>query len=494
MPRFSELPMDLLPHVLNYLSKKEYNALVRVCKSLHKEVRPRLYQEVTFKAGKSRHTARRLACFLRTLIEHPQLARYVSVFRLLGPHPCWAKYNPWSEEEESMNLWGLEGCTTLSKAQRIFASNQLYQLVDEDMHTSLSQFRGRSKDALAVLVLTRFSEMTTLELGDGFLMYSLFLPHILKRGTNLFPKLSHVIFGDTWPDPENTISYIDLDLIRAIFYLPTVTDFEWRMSQPWQFQWGRPQPPRNDSLTSLNLFRANIYRSTLGELLTAAPALKRFGYDQEILFNRSIPESDLAPFTNLQGLNAALRGATDTLEEIKLSIHRAPGSLSSKQILDYGIKFPPINGTLGVFKHMKKLIMIELPMFMLLGWDPNFTPRFEEVLPHGIEQLTLRDDFVYFCPWGLECSAFKKTGLIGDYIAARKTHAPQLHTLKIRLRKSRNSMFLDDAIADMNAPLFGDDVSHHVAHESSAEIHTWHFRTEEVGLPVISSIEPIISH
>jgi hypothetical protein len=91
------------------------------------------------------------------------------------------------------------------------------------------QFQGRSKDTLATLLLTRFTDLKTLELGDGFLMYSLFLPHILKRAANLLPKLDVVIFGDQklgYMDP-GPFSYMDLDLYRPIFYHPSITAFEW---------------------------------------------------------------------------------------------------------------------------------------------------------------------------------------------------------------------------------------------------------------------------
>lgn len=494
MPRFSDLPMDLLPYILDYLSKKEYHALIRVCKSLYKDVLPHLYRDISFRASKSRGCARKLAFLLRTILEKPQLASYVTCFRLFGPHPSWTKFNPWPEENESstINLWGLEGCTTLTRAQKIFASNQFYQLVDEEMHKSTGQFRGRVKDALATLVLTRFTQLKTLELGDGFLMYSLFLPQVLKRADRLFPKLEHITFGDRRPDPENAVSYVDLDLIRPVFYLTTVTNFGWTMSQPWHFQWNRPDAPRSESLTQLHLFRANIHRATLGAIITAAPKLKHLTYEQEILFKAFIPPNDLTPFTSLEGLNVALSTVQGTLEEIKLCLRLAPGSLSEKKILEDGLRFPPIQGTLKI-REMKNLTKVQIPMILILGWYPDFAARLEEVLPPGIETLTLRDDFVNFCPWALGFDCFKKIGLLGEYIAGRQKHAPQLRTFKIRLRKPRNNMWLDDAIADMNAPIFGEGVSHSVTQGQHSETHSWNFRSpDESPLPSTSAAPTVL--
>lgn len=413
MAGFSDLPLDLLPYILDYLSKSEYNSLVRVCRSLHKAVIPYLFRHITFKANRSRACARQLAQLLRTLLDQPQLASRVESFSLFGPHTCWSKYNPWPESTEpfTANLWGLEGCTTLSKAQMIFASNQFYQLVDHEMHKSLAQFRGRSKDALATLVLTRFTNLTSLELGDGFLMYSLFLPQIMQRAPRLFPQLTHIVLGDRVPDPMNTIAYMDLDLIRPVFYIPTIQTFEWRMTQPWQFDWKQASAPWNESITTLHLFRANISRALLAEFLSAVPNLKRFCYQHEVPFQDSIPNRvPLAMFTNLPGLNHALSRVQDTLEEVELRMKVDPRPLTMQQVQDRAVDFPPIQGTLSILKHMRNLRNIDIPMVTILGWFPAFATRLHEVVPASVEDLTLSDDLLSLCPWVTGFDCFKKSG------------------------------------------------------------------------------------
>ncbi|KAF2463660.1 uncharacterized protein BDR25DRAFT_107674 [Lindgomyces ingoldianus] len=479
MARFSDIPLDLLPLILDYLSKKEFNSLLRVCKPLHQEIIPHLYHEITFKAENSRWCARRLAFLLRTLLERPYLASYVTTFRLLGTHPCWTKYNPWQEETNTstVNLWGLEGCTALSKAQMIFASNRFYQFVDEEMHKSLPQLRGRSKDALAILVLTRFTELTTLELGDGFLMYSLFIPQILKRAGHLLPKLSHVILGDRKLDTENSVSYMDLNLIRPIFYLPNVKTFEWTMSEPWQFRWNQPAAPRNESLTKLHLFRSNISRTTLAQLLAATPNLRSLHYDYELLFNIHVPWRPIAsPVLQLDNLNSVLNGVLNTLEEVEISLGLAPGSASQKEIFEQGLSFPVIQGTMTVLKDMANLRRVEVPMIMILGWFPNFAARLEEVLPSGIQELTLRDDFVKYCPWAVGLNCNKKIRIIGEYIKDRNVHAPKLKTFKIKLVSSRNNDWLYEAVVELRAAIGGEGISsYRFLKEDEMEMACWHF-------------------
>ncbi|PSN68369.1 hypothetical protein BS50DRAFT_362160 [Corynespora cassiicola Philippines] len=484
MARFTDLPEDVLSLVFDQLSQRTVSELSRLCKPLREKAIPYLYQEIIFKAGKSRSCARRLSFLLRTLLERPQLTSHVRAFRLLGPHPNWTKFNPWEAELQqqtwTVNLWGLEGCTTLSKTQTIFASNQFYQLVDEEMHKSIAQFRGRSKDALAILVLTRFSRLTTLELGDGFLMYSLFLPQILKRADSLFPGLKHVMFGDVRPDPDNSVNYMDLDLIRPMFYSRSVEKFQVTMTQPWQFRWNRPEAPRSESLTMLHLFRTNINRFTLDQLLSAAPNLKRFHYDQEILFDHdSAGAPPLSPYLNLDGLNIALANLKNTLEDCKLTLRMAPGSLSAAEVLEAGLQFPPIQGTLTVLKEMQSLRKLDVPMVMFLGWAPEFAAKLDEVLPAGIQHLILRDDFIAYCPWALGNNCTKKVGRIGEYLGSRGTYAPQLETFKVRLTVARTDYWLLDAVKDLRTPIKRKSVRYWVVKERRKESHCWRFGSDE---------------
>ncbi|KAF2640565.1 hypothetical protein P280DRAFT_507233 [Massarina eburnea CBS 473.64] len=513
MARFSDVPEDILAMILNYLSGYDHNSLVRLSKRFYKDVISRLYRDLKFEATKSRGCARSLAFLLRTLLEHPQLASHVRTFKLRGPLPCWTKYNPWppdtSKRISGPRLWGLEDCPTLSRAQKIFASNQFYSLVDESMHKSQEQFKGRNKDALATLVLTRCQELRTLDLGDGFLMHSLFLPQILKRADQLLPKLNNVVLGDKRMDPRNALSYMDLDLIRPIFYSPSVQTFEYTMSQPWQLNWNRPQPPRSNTLTKLHLFRTNINRGTLEQLLYATPRLKSFHYDQEVLFNTSTPgASSLSPYLNLDGLNIALSNLKNTLEECKLTLSMAPDSLSPTELLENGLHFPGIQGTLSALHDMPHLTKVEVPAIMFLGWAPNFAAELKEVLPPHLTHLTLRDDFINYCRWAVGFTCHRKVGRIGEYLEQRAFCAKQLRCFCMRLRRvgaakgSRGAVSLDtvasggrkggpagvgeniwlrDAVRDLGMPLGGRGVAYEVLGERRAEVHCWVFG-KDVGV------------
>jgi hypothetical protein len=482
MARLYDLPWDdLLPLILQYIGRADYDALIRVSRPLNREVLPYQYRDIKFLATKSRDCARRLAFLLRTLLEQPQLALHVKSFTLRGPLPCWTKYNPWPDDgakrTSAANLWGLEGCTTLSKAQIIFASNQFYRLVDSSMHKSQEQFRSRNKDALATLVLTRFTELQNLDLGDGYMKYSLFLPQVMKRADQLFPKLESVTLGDKRMDPENSVSYMDLDLIRPVFYSHTVKSFAYTMQQPWKLQWNSPNPPRSDSLTTLHLFRTNINRATLDQLLHSTPNLKRFQYEQEILINSNTPGSpSLSPYLNLDGLNIALANLKNTLEECKLSLTMAPGSFSPSEIAEQRFQFPAIQGTLTILKEMKSLHKIEVPMVMFLGWAPEFAAELKEVVPRQIRTITLRDDFVPYCPWARSVMCNKKINRIGEYLELRAGCAPNLNVFQMRIKHSaRDNTWLVDAAKELGERIDGPSVEFGVESDKRANMHCWGF-------------------
>ena len=441
MAPISSLPLDLMPLILDHLSKKDYLALFRTCKSLSKATTPYLYRDITFKAGPSRQCGRRLAYLLRTLIERPELALHVRSFRLYGSHPFWSRYNPWRQDRiipnsTKVNLWGLEGCNVLSHAQLILLSNQFYRLVDnKELHKPSSLFLGRSKDALAALLLTRFTELTTLDLADGFLTYSWFIPHLLKRAPSLLPNLSHVILGSRHPPSPDAVSFMDLDLIRPIFYIPTIQTFECRMSEPWLFSWspsGVRAPPNAVTLTTLHLFRSDIKMQTFAQLLSVTPNLKSLNYDFEYLSRSAKP-----CLIDTQALSSALSLVRTSLTHLSISLSYAPDSQAFTRFVEQGRQSPILNGALLVLKSMTKLQRIELPMIMVLGWMPGPTIGLENLLPRRIKTLVLRDDVVSYSPWVARREDREvKLGIVERWVGGKGVFAPGLEKLVVVAEES----------------------------------------------------------
>lgn len=475
MARLMDLPFDLLSYTLDLLARKEYYSLAQTCRFLSEEAVPRLYRNLRFTVTASGSCARRLACLLRTLLERPNLRSHTVSFKLLGTQFCWTKSDPWSGDQSGRaNLWGLDDCPNLSMSQLTIASNMFYQFLDDDMQQSQPQFRGRCADALAILVLTQFTQVRSLELSEGFLRYSLFLPQVLKRIDYLFPQLEHITLGDQSLAPSANVAYMDLNLIRPIFYSPTITAFECSMSQPWCFYWGKARSPRSDTLTSLTLFRTNISRATLGELLSATPRLKYLRFEHEFTFNStSSTGPTLSPYLGLGELNTALFPIRNTLEECHLLLRLGPGSISTTEYPLASVRFPAIQGTLTMLKFMPRLVKVEVPMTMLLGWHPGFAAKLEEVLPHGIEDLTLRDDLVCYCPWVAPSNAEKKVMRIAEYIQGRTFHATHLKSLKVRLTSAKRSLVHSVGALNISTTARGSNTS--LTRGKKSETYCWQF-------------------
>lgn len=364
-----------------------------------------------------------------------------------------------------------------------------YQFVDDDMQQSQPQFRGRCVDALATLVLTRLTDVRSLDLGEGFLRYSLFLPQLLKRTDYLFPKLRHVTLGDKRPMTTTGVAYMDLNLLRPVFYSSTIAEFECSMSQPWRFQWSETKSPRSNTLTSLTLFRTNISRATLGELLSATPKLKYLHFEHEFVFNAATPTGpSLSPYLGLDELNTALFPVRDTLEECHLILRLAPGSISTTEYPLASVRFPPIQGTLTMLKFMPRLAKVEVPMTMLLGWYPNFAAKLEEVLPHGIVDLTLRDDLVRYCPWVAPTNAEKKVVRIAEYLQGRAFHATQLESLKVRLTSAKRSLV--QSIGSLSLLTSGRGSTTSLVRGKKSETYGWRFEKMQPVATTPTSLYP----
>ncbi|KAF1926674.1 uncharacterized protein M421DRAFT_6934 [Didymella exigua CBS 183.55] len=350
----------------------------------------------------------------------------------------------------------------------------LYQFVDDGMQQSHPQFRGRCADALATLVLTRLTDLRYLDIGEGFLRHSLFLPQLLKRTDYLFPKLRRIVLGDKAIDLRASVAYTDLHLIRPVFYSSTISELECSMTQPWRFQWTGSKTPRSNTLTCLTLFRTNISRATLGELLSATPRLKYLHFEHEFVFNAAMSTAPLlSPYLGLDELNTALFPVRDSLEECHLILRLGPGSISTTEYPLASIPFPAVQGTLTMLKFMPRLKKVEVPMTMLLGWYPDFAANLDEVLPHGIIHVTLRDDLVRYCPWVAPPHAAKKVSRIAAYIQDRAFHASHLRSLSVRLTSAKRS--LAHAVAALNHATAGGGCTTRLARGRKSETYGWRF-------------------
>jgi hypothetical protein len=216
-------------------------------------------------------------------------------------------------------------------------------------------------------------------------------------------------------------------------------------------------------------------------LLSATPKLRYLHFEHEFVFNATTPLApSLGPYLGLDELNTALFPIKNTLEECHLIFRLAPGSISTTEYPLASVRFPCIQGTLTMLKFMPRLTKAEIPITMLLGWHPNFAAKLEEVLPHGLTDLVLRDDLVRYCPWVAPSNAQKKVLRIAEYIQGRAFHATQLTALKVRLTSAKCS--LRDAVRALNTATTGKGSETSVLRGKKSETYAWRFEKARAGI------------
>lgn len=119
-------------------------------------------------------------------------------------------------------------------------------------------------------------------------------------------------------------------------------------------------------------------------------------------------------------------------------------------------------------------------MTMLLGWHPSFAAKLEEVLPHGLVDLVLRDDLVRYCPWVAPSNAEKKVLRIAEYIQARSFHATHLRSLKVRLTSAKRSLV--HSVGALNIATTGRGSKTSLTRGKKSETYGWQFEQTQPTL------------
>jgi hypothetical protein len=99
----------------------------------------------------------------------------------------------------------------------------------------------------------------------------------------------------------------------------------------------------------------------------------------------------------------------------------------------------------------------------------------EELLPETLIVLTLRDDYLAFCSWSRPSSRERRIALIGRYIRSRKSHAPRLRSLKVRLTSAKEC--LRDAVQKLTLSVDEHEGKTEMLRGTKSETYCWYFET-----------------
>jgi F-box-like len=377
----------------------------------------------------SRNKIPRLRHLLRSLLERPILGRLVRKFSLHS-YCCYCAE--------------IQFCNPDPLATRELSNENLQRLFSFIQEESLGNAAYWTRavqvgnvDAIFTIILAHLPNLERFELNEYYVFYNRFLGSLLRKyalspATGQCPpldSLKHVSFRSkerppsTWPDP---------DALLAPFYLPSVETLLVEMPEPWSRCWTWGITPTSN-LTSLTLRWSDITPHTLGTILAATPKLEILQHDyfQDLW---DIGVDDERRQWNPQRI--VRRGtADDPHPSWDWKAYEGDGAdpyhfdcnvfctsllqvKNSLRILRFAIGFnsncandgvPVTNAEYGVFGNMSglcqmdRLQVLDVPLFVLLGWSLTEAPPLSSVIPPCVQEVHFGDlgDGLHRCrlPW-----------------------------------------------------------------------------------------------
>ncbi|KAI1496953.1 hypothetical protein F5X99DRAFT_398516 [Biscogniauxia marginata] len=287
------------------------------------------------------------------------------------------------------------------------------------------ELRRGAMDAFVALLISQLPNLESLYPGKNFTRESRFVGMILRSsvceptnrnsGLPTFKCLRDVsaIYFALHPGTRPRTDTGNIRDVLPLFYLPSVRRIVASIDNPATFTWPATYPPDPTNLSSLDL--TIIREGSLGHVLSATRGLKALSWD---LFRRD-EDNFHADRIDLDQIIIDLSHVQSTLTDL---------TISAAKLLPV-----PIIGNLKPLVGFEALKRLEIPIPSLLGYSPDKTRFFEEVLPRNLEFLTITDDMLL--QWKHEWTSFSlwtkiRVWLTGDW----KTYTPHLWGLNLLLR------------------------------------------------------------
>jgi hypothetical protein len=364
MITFSDLPVDVVDTIIAASDFCSVEALSRVSKSLRQFTEPHLYREIRLKIRDETLLAPeaalciatdRLAQLLRTLQDRPELAPAIKRV-ILG----------FDDYEDSPSI-----------ARRFSVDVHDLQPIC---------FRG--------VLLTFIRQLYGLEYLQIPLGSASHFTFLLLLGPEDFPmrNLKTVCYS---PFPQiNTWSRHDgkdanFNLLYSLLHAPLLGTLDLVLP-------GMQLDPTllrdTTSLKTLILRHSQFSPVSLATLLIATKNLETLQYDYDCDLD-ALHRSRYKCENDWRRLQEGLKCVAGTLKSLNIA-------LDFHYVEDYKADdWNPegsweVRGRLGDISFLEKLVYLEIPLPVLLGWNPKDALALHEVLPRNLLELSLRDDLV----------------------------------------------------------------------------------------------------
>ncbi|MCJ1229573.1 hypothetical protein MMC12_006240 [Toensbergia leucococca] len=425
------LPTELVQLILSYLEasdalKDDLVALSYVCKPLRKLTEPFLYRSIKWAWDQDwniQYTPP-LHLLLRTVLNRPELASHIENARFRN----WNSHNSRLYEIALDYTWD----------EVNLARDSILSASFPKPHFWIQGLLMGKPEVLVPLLILHLPKLKTLDLGFSFhhpscFMREVFESSLLRRrpssnSLSTFHHLKTVDFGAEMAseDDEEMLPGCTFDLfeIEPLFYLPSIQTLDTSNLRAGELEWPTAKPEAS-TLTRLVLYKTQIQGRVLEEMLSVCPNLKTLKYE----FHGEIDQRDggLGVFVDCTELSKALSHVSATLEHLKISVlFTSWNGHDEEHMAKFGIR-----GRFDSLQQFKKLASIDISWEILLGLRSDQAPTFAEVLPPGLQKLTIRNEgFTHRAYQWNEAAYLAK---LAELLREKKSHVPQLELIRIRM-------------------------------------------------------------
>lgn len=353
---FSDVPGEIIDHIISFIPRPGLVNLCRVNKSLRSYAEPFLYSTIVLEWTENRPPP--IINLLQTLLRRPELLAFVRTLALHG------------EGQLNVRLPSLE--PTGYRVQSYIPIIEKLRLPFTDLW--VQRLRAANVDAFAALLIAQAYNIRRLIIVDNFLRSPNFLAQLLRHGALGQPpkwrRLEQLVFFAPYVDQESEVA-------QAPFCLSTVTELAVSFGDLQVLRWPAGEP-HLDHLTSLDV-NSNCATLMAG-VLARTRCLKCLSWEWEYY-----PE---AATVDLDEIIAALSHVKATLESLRLRmefshhwrLYDEPNLIAS--------------GSLRPLLDFDGITKLDVPLVALTGFGAEATSLVSS-LPRNVEELSLSTGMVY---------------------------------------------------------------------------------------------------
>ncbi|RGP63753.1 hypothetical protein FSPOR_8359 [Fusarium sporotrichioides] len=406
-----DCPQEVQLQIAGFLAQNDLANLCMTSWHFHNLAQPLLYSTIQISWVRQYHPPIvKVFCFLRTLLEKPELFNHVRSLDFDGdsyidyldppepgetPGPPDLPVLPLDRIVKIIKRTGVSQTSADSWISKILYSERYSYLnvpEDNDLYIVNKVHKEWADGTMAFLLsllpgLSRFS--ASINWCEETSTLRAVFPRSLRPTTGdtshcPFPNLQSLkdvsiastLGTDPNLHPENTAEAL------SMFYLPNIRTLSLSIDNPVHFTWPAPSPPNPAFLTSLEIHR--LRESRLAPILSATKGLKWLRYNW---FYRPDIDRDVSADTVMLGTMAkAFLEVSKTLEELQITAQVDPA-------LSQGEYEPPeviFQESLIQLSRMSRLKTLQVPWTFLIGSGSLFTAKqIGPALPVTLRDLTL---------------------------------------------------------------------------------------------------------